>query len=138
MSGEKERPDSVVYNEKEQKYDAALKPYATNVGAPSITTTDTSAWKNRSIAKINHKVQAKFMELKEEYEKMMAQFHYNELIHASKFSFEPVIGQIYHLYQRESGEHFLSIISPTECNWDYQGSFYLTADMIWEKVEEET
>ncbi len=136
MAEEKKRPDSVVFNEKEEKYDAALKPYGTNVGAPSITTVDTSSWKNRSISKINHKVQAKFLELKEEYEQMMAQFDYNELIHSSKFSFEPVIGQIYHLYQRDSGEHFLSIISPSECSWNYQGSFYLNADMIWDKVEE--
>lgn len=136
MKKEKERPDSVVYNDKEQKYDAALKPYGTNVGAPSITTTDTSAWKNRSINKLNHKVQAKFIELKAEYEKMMEQFNYNELIHHAQFSFEPVIGQLYHLYLRDSGDYFLSLISPSQCSWDFHGTFYLNAEMIWEKVQE--
>ena len=33
MSKDK-KPDQVVFNEDTQKYDAALKPYATNVGAP--------------------------------------------------------------------------------------------------------
>ncbi len=138
MSAEKERPDSVVFNEKEGKYDAALKPYGTNVGAPSITTTDTSAWKNRSINKLNHRVQTKFQELKTEYELMMKQFEYNELIHNAQFSFEPVIGQAYHLYLKDSGVYFLSLISPAHCNWDFEGSYYLNAEMIWEKLEAET
>jgi len=137
MSKEKKRPDNVVYNEKELSYDAALKPYGTNVGAPSITTVDTSSWKNRSINKINHQVQTKFLELKAEYENMMKQFEYNELIHSSKLSFEPIVGQTYHLYQRDSGEHFLSIIAPHECRFNAVGSFYLNADMIWEKLEKE-
>ena len=34
----KKKPDQVVYNEEQQKYDAALTPYATNVGAPAIIT----------------------------------------------------------------------------------------------------
>ena len=50
------KPDNVVYNTETQKYDAYLKPYATSVGAPVITTTDTIAWKNRSVNKLNHKV----------------------------------------------------------------------------------
>ena len=128
------KPDNVVFNTETQKYDASLKPYATSVGAPVITTTDTIAWKHRSINKINHKVAAKYMELKDEYEKMMQQFEYNNLIFAAKFSFEPIIGQVYHLYKRNENENFLSIISPNECNFNPLGSFYLTVDQIWEKI----
>ena len=128
------KPDNVVFNTETQKYDAALKPYATSVGAPVITATDTIAWKNRSINKINHKVAAKYMELKDEYEKMMQQFEYNNLIFAAKFSFEPIIGQVYHLYKRNENENFLSIISPNECNFNSLGSFYLNVDQIWEKI----
>ena len=47
---EDKKPDNVVFNVETQKYDAALKPYATSVGAPVITTTDSIAWKNRSIS----------------------------------------------------------------------------------------
>ncbi|QXP72746.1 DUF2452 domain-containing protein [Tenacibaculum sp. HL-MS23] len=128
------KPDNVVFNTETQKYDAALKPYATSVGAPVITTTDTIAWKNRSINKINHKVAAKYLALKDEYEKMMQQFEYNNLIFAAKFSFEPIIGQVYHLYKRNDNENFLSIISPNECNFNSLGSFYLNVDQIWEKI----
>ena len=50
MKEKSKKPDDVVINEKEAKYDAALKPYATNLGAPAITTHDTSAWKNENVS----------------------------------------------------------------------------------------
>ena len=131
---ENKKPDNVVFNTETQKYDASLKPYATSVGAPIIIPTDTVAWKNRSINKINHKVTAKFLELKAEYENMMQEFEYNKLIFNSKFSFEPIIGEVYHLYQRENNESFLSLISPEQCNFKSIGSFYLNAGQIWEKI----
>ena len=128
------KPDNVVFNTETQQYDAALKPYATSVGAPVISTTDTNAWKNRSINKINHKVEAKYLELKAEYERMMQEFEYNNLIFDSKFTFEPILGEVYHLYKRENGESFLSIIAPEQFRFDAVGSFYLNADHIWEKI----
>ncbi len=134
MTKKKKKPDNVVYNTETQKYDAYLKPYATSVGAPVIKTTDTIAWKNRSVNKLNHKVQTRFKEIKEQYEQLMQEFEYNRLIHDAKFTFEPIIGQHYHLYVRDNGENFLSIIAPNECNFNSLGSFYLNADQIWEKV----
>ena len=131
---ENKKPDNVVFNTETQKYDASLKPYGTSVGAPIIIPTDTVAWKNRSINKINHKVSAKYLELKAEYENMMQEFEYNKLIFNSKFSFEPIIGEVYHLYQRENNESFLSLISPEQCNFKSIGSFYLNAGQIWEKI----
>ena len=84
---------------------------------------------------MNNRVQAKYSELKNEYEKMMTQFEYNRLIYESRFSFEPIIGKTYHLYKRENGETFLSIIAPEECNFSSMGSFYLNAEQIWEKID---
>ena len=131
---EEKKPDNVVYNTETQKYDAYLKPYATHVGAPVIKTTDTVAWKKRSVHKLNHKVETRFKEIKAQYELLMQEFEDNRLIHEAKFSFEPIIGQHYHLYERDNGENFLSIIAPNECQFNALGSFYLNADQIWEKV----
>lgn len=133
MSEEK-KPDQVVFNTKIKSYDASIKPYATSVGAPVITPTDNIAWKNRSITKVNHKVETRYLELKAEYEKMMEEFENNKLIFDAKFTFEPVIGELYHLYQRENGESFLSIIAPEECSFNALGSFYLNADQTWDKI----
>ena len=128
------KPDNVVFNTDTQTYDAALKPYGTSVGAPVITMTDTVAWKNRSISKVNQKVQAKYIQLKQEYDKMMEEFDNNNLIFKAKFSFEPIVGDVYHLYKRENEELFLSLIAPNECSFNSIGSFYLNVDQIWEKV----
>ena len=131
---EDKKPDNVVFNPETQKYDAAPKPYGTSVGAPVITTTDTIALKNRSINKINHKVEAKYLELKAEYEKMMQEFEYNKLIFNPKFTFKPIIGKVYHLYKRDDGASFLSIVAPDKWNFNALGSFYLNADQIWKKI----
>ena len=130
----KRKPDNVVFNTETQKYDAAIKPYATSVGAPVIAINDTIAWKNRSISKVNQKFKAKYQQLKAEYEKMMDEFEYNNMIFSAKFNFEPIVGDVYHLYKRDNNETFLSIIAPDECSFKSIGSFYLNADQIWEKI----
>lgn len=133
---ENERPDNVVYDEENNSYNPGLKPYATNVGAPRIETPDTVTWKNVNIDKVNKQVKAKYDELKAEYDALMEKFEYNNLIYNAKFNFEPIVGEIYHLYRDKNQEPFLSIIAPTQCNFDYVETFRLNADKMWEVVEE--
>ena len=128
------RPDNVVFNEEENRYDAALKPYATNVGAPKIETVDTVAWKNRNLQLVNAEFETRYVELKEAYEKLAIEFRDNEMVYASKFSFEPIVGHVYHLYVNKQNKNFLSIISPNECNFKFVGSFKLNADKIWKRL----
>ena len=130
------KPDSIVFNEETQRYDAALKPYGTNIGAPAIQVTDNSTWKTRNINKANKQIKAKYLELKAEYEKMMKELEYNNLVYNSRYSFEPLIGETYHLYRDKNDQPFLSIIAPSDCNFDYIGSFLLNSELIWKKVEE--
>lgn len=131
---EDKKPDQVVFNEETQKYDAALKPYATNVGAPAIQVTNNSAWKNRNVHKANQKIQAKYIELKAEYDKMMEELKYNNLVYSARFSFEPIVGETYHLYRDKNQKPFLSIIAPSDCNFDFLGSFLLSSEQVWKKV----
>ena len=135
MSKDK-KPDQVVFNEATKKYDAALKPYATNLGAPAIEITDTTTWKNKNIYKANKQIQAKYLELKAEYDKMMQELEYNNLVYNARFNFEPIIGETYHLYKDKNSEPFLSIIAPDHCNFDYLGSFYLNSEQLWKKTED--
>jgi len=129
------KPDNVVFNKDTQTYDAALKPYATNVGAPAIMVTDNITWKNKNINIANKTIKAKYLELKAEYDKMLEELDYNNLIYNSKFNFQPLIGETYHLYNDKNGNPFLSIISPNECNFEFLGSFYLNSEQLWRKVE---
>ena len=136
MKKESKKPDQVVFNEESGRYDAALKPYSTNLGAPAIKIDDITTWKNNNVHKVNHHFKTKFETLKKEYQAMVDTFEYNNLIYTAKFSFEPIIGQLYHLYRAKDGDPFLSIISPAECSWDFIGSFTLTTDKLWERMEE--
>ncbi|WP_299228985.1 DUF2452 domain-containing protein [uncultured Psychroserpens sp.] len=133
MSEEK-KPDQVVYNKMTQNYDAALKPYATNVGAPSIEITDTTAWKNKNIHKANKQIQAKYSELKAAYDQMMQELEYNNLVYNARFNFEPIVGETYHLYRDKKNVPFLSIIAPSDCDFDFVGSFYLNSEQLWKKI----
>ncbi|OIQ23155.1 DUF2452 domain-containing protein [Lacinutrix sp. MedPE-SW] len=130
----KKKPDNIVFNEETQQYDASLKPYATNVGAPAITATENITWKNKNILKANKQIEAKYLELQAEYKKMMQELEYNNLVYNAKFNFEPIIGNTYHLYRDKKKQPFLSIIPPNECNFDFIGSFYLNSELIWKKT----
>lgn len=127
---EKERPDNTVFSD-DQGYNASLLPYATNVGAPVIKMDDLVSWKSRGISTVNKEFENKFNELKMQYQNLMNEYEWNELVYSSKFSFEPVIGEIYHLYVGDDGINFLSLISPQEWNKEHIGTFKLNSDKKW-------
>lgn len=127
---ENKKPDNVVFSE-EKGYNASLLSYSTSVGAPVIRVDDLISWKSRGITNVNKEFENKFNELKIQYEKLMQEFEWNEIVYNAKFSFEPVIGEIYHLYVGDDGTNYLSIISPQEWNKEHVGSFKLNSDKKW-------
>jgi len=129
------KPDLVVFNEDTEKYDAALKPYGTSASSPVIKPLNTATWRNDGVQRVNKQFKSKFEEVRKEYEELIQKFQYNDLVYNSKFSFEPIIGEVYHLFNDRKKESFLSIISPEQCNFDYLGSFRLNTDKMWEKIE---
>jgi len=122
------KPDLVVFNEDTEKYDAALKPYGTSASSPVIKPLNTATWRNDGVQRANKQFKSKFEEL-------IQKFQYNDLVYNSKFSFEPIIGEVYHLFNNRKKESFLSIISPEQCNFYHLGSFRLNTDKMWEKIE---
>lgn len=135
MKNKDKKPDLVVFNEETQQYDAALKPYATSASAPVIKPLHTATWRNDGVQRVNKQFKSKFEEVRKQYNDLMLQFQYNDLVYNAKFNFEPNVGEMYHLYQKNNGETFLSILSPQECNFDFKGSFRLNSDKMWEKVD---
>lgn len=127
---EKDKPDAIVFSD-EKGYHASLLPYATTVGAPAIRMDDVVSWKSRGISNVNKQFENKFNELKEQYLHLMQEYEWNELVYNSKFSFEPVIGETYHLYLGDDGINFLSLIGPKEWNKEHIGTFKLNSDKKW-------
>ncbi len=121
------KPDNVVES-------PGLLPYGSNVSAPAIKVEDTTLWKNTNVIKVNHQLQTRFNELKEEYKKLVEEYKWNELVYNAKFSFEPIIGQTYHLYVGRDGNIFLSMVNPNEWNYEYVGSFILDSNNKWNKI----
>jgi len=122
------KPDNVSDN-------PGLLPYGSNVGAPAIHVTNIEHWKEPRVLNVNKQFEDRFEQLKREYENLVDEFKWNDLVYKSKFSFEPVIGKIYHLYYGNDEKIFLSLISPNEWNRKYIGSFKYNHDNKWMKIE---
>jgi len=122
------KPDNVADN-------PALLPYGSNVGAPAIIINDIQFWKSPRVNHVNQQFEDKFQELKKEYEKLIEEYRWNDLVYKAKFNFEPVIGHIYHLY-RGKEEDLLSMISPEEWGThkevEWIASFKLGSTKSWE------
>jgi hypothetical protein len=123
-------PDNVVFS-KENGYNANSLAYPTSVGAPAIKIDDIVDWKNKGVRNVNKEFASKFNELKVQYEKLMQEYEWNEIVYNAKFSFEPVMGEIYHLYLRDDGTNFLSLINPENWNKEHIGSFKLNSNKKW-------
>ena len=133
---QKERPDLVVYSEVDG-YNASKLEYSTSVGAPVIKMDNVVSWKSRGIQNVNKEFEHKFNELKLEYQKLMEEYQWNDMVYNAKFSFEPVIGEIYHLYKGDDGIDFLSLISPQEWNKKYIATLKLNSDKKWIVLQKE-
>tara|TARA_B100000925_G_scaffold65383_1_gene44394 strand:- start:371 stop:769 length:399 start_codon:yes stop_codon:yes gene_type:complete len=124
----KNKPDQVADN-------PSILPYASNVGAPAIKPSNLTSFKEEKLVKTNKYFSSRYEEIKEEYKKLMESYEWNQLIYNCSFSFKPEKGEIYHLYQRNDQNLFLSIIGPSEWNEIYIGSFRLDSNDKWEKVD---
>ena len=110
-----------------------LLPYPHHVGSTVIKPESTSKFINRGVSKVNHEFKDRFDKIRQEYELLIEEAEWNKIIYESELKFEPVVGEIYHLYTKNS-KNFISVIGPTEWKQDYLGSFKLNADLKWEKI----
>jgi len=122
---EKKRPDSFVENR-------LSKRYPTEIGSPKFQPDDISLFKIEKTSKIKKYYSSKFEEMAKEYEKLMLEIQVNERLYMASHNFEPISGEIYHLYKKESGEEFISLISPDQWKkFDFIGSYKFLSDGRW-------
>ena len=123
---QKKMPDSFVENR-------LSKRYPTEVGAPKFEPDNITLFKIEKTSKIKKYYSSKFEEMTKEYEKLMSEIQLNERLYTASHNFEPISGEIYHLYKKESGEEFLSLISPEQWKkFEFIGSFKFLSDGRWE------
>ena len=130
----KKKPDLVVWDE-EKGYYARELTYGSNIGAPVIKLDEVSTWKQGKVKEVNDQFKTKFEELKKEAEKLINEYNWNELIYSQvEYSFQPVVGHIYHLYIRKNESMFLSMIEPNNWDMEYIASFKLDSTNKWIKI----
>jgi len=133
----KQRPDNVVFDEETQTYNANVLPYGTNIGAPSVQTTNMSTWVNKNVSSFNHSFKNKIERFKEDYQTLIDEYEVNDQLYKATMNFEPIIGQEYHLYFSEKkGDKFLSMIPPESWSLEHLGGYVLNSDKVWKKVIE--
>lgn len=126
MDKKDKKPDSYVEN-------AKLLPYGSNIGAPSIKVENINTWRQKNIEKVNKTLRTKFEELKLEYQKLIEEYDLNQMVYSAKYNFEPIIGETYHLYRKDENI-FLSMINPSEWNFEHLGSFKMDSNNKWNKI----
>ena len=124
---DKKLPDSYVVDRK-------LKSYPTEIGSINFKVDDIELFKKNKTSKLKNYYNQKFDEIREEYLRLMDDIDVNERLYNCKYSFEPIIGHMYHLYFDDKGSEFLSIIAPNEWkNKSFIGSYLYDSDGRWIK-----
>jgi hypothetical protein len=134
MSEKKDKkPDIIVWDEERGYYAKGLS-YPSDLGAPVIHVDDVKGWRQREVVNVNHVFESKLNEIKEEYNKLISEYDLNQFIYTNvEYSFIPVIGHKYHLYKRESGSYFLSLIGPESWKKEFIFSVTLNSSNKWVK-----
>jgi hypothetical protein len=110
-------------------------PYPTHVGAPNISPQDLTAFKKHGLNKVDRVVKRRFDELVKEAETLQNSILLQQEVYESNYRFEPIIGEVYHLYINSDGSKTLSLIGPTEWNKTHLYSVVLNSDMTWTKID---
>ena len=124
-------PDNIVWDEENEKFNANILPYASNISGPKIDIVDIDTFKQKGTYKVQKIFSSEFEELVERYNKLVDEVKLNEMVYESDYSFEPIVGDIYHLYYGKNGKKFLSLISPQEWDKEYIVSVRLNSDYKW-------
>lgn len=110
-------------------------PYPTSTQGPAIVPNDLSGFRSRGLSQTEKRLRQELVELHEQYSRAVDRFNWNQLVYHAEFRFEPVIGQVYHLYRDAKGKYLLSMVEPGQWQYDHVGSFRLNLDRAWEVVE---
>tara|TARA_R110000744_G_scaffold46571_7_gene102925 strand:+ start:214 stop:588 length:375 start_codon:yes stop_codon:yes gene_type:complete len=117
--------------------DKHLKTYGVSTLDPSISPTDLTEFKSKSVRSVEKTISAKMEELKREYNNLIEHVNINKIILDSEIKIEPSQNNIYFLYERSKDNRFLSIINPKEWGGLFDHMFLFSArlnsDNQWER-----
>jgi hypothetical protein len=122
-------------------------PYSASVAGAVIKPTESGVIRHKSLTAMEEQTNMQLEQIRRQIELLALQAQeihrrkeLSQIIYGAQLNFSPVIGQIYHLYERRDGTHLLSMVSPTE--WGAGGGPFrkclatvkLLADHTWMEV----
>ncbi len=124
-----------------------LLSFAHNVGSALIKPEDQGKIKGLAMTAMYEQTDNQYQQVFDQMKVLLEQANeiktrvdLSERIYKAEMSFQPVIHQLYYLYQKENGNDFLSLIGPNEwgkskTKLSYLGTVKLLADHTWEVIE---
>jgi len=121
-------------------------PYSASVSGAVIRPTEEGVIRHKALTAMEEQTNMQLEQIRKQIELLALQAQeiqqrkeLSMMIYGAKLSFSPVIGQVYHLYEKRDGSTLLSMISPRE--WGGTGPFKchvarvrLLADHTWVEV----
>jgi hypothetical protein len=110
--------------------------YGITPSAPaSLKPVEIEQWKGKVEPTFKRYYEERYNDLLTQYEGLVRDYERNKLCYEADINFEPTMGKVYHLYRKNTGRDFLSLVGPDDAFWGgYIGSFKLNAQYAWEEV----
>ncbi len=120
-------------------------PYAHTVGSAVIRPIDKKGIIGSSLATVEEQAEMQLNEIREQLELLLKQAKnikervaFSQQVYEADINFVPVVGEIYHMYEKQDGFYIISMVAPYEWkNIPYKsfvGSIKLLADRTWYPV----
>jgi hypothetical protein len=124
---------------------SAASPYPLSRLAPRFDLVDAAAEIARADTQIGTVVNARLATiqkqiraLQEEARSILEEAQRSARLHRARSNFQKVPGRVYHLYRRDDGELYFSMLSPDDWSGTaphaFEGSYRLGADMGWTRL----
>lgn len=119
-------------------------PYAASVSGAVIKPTEVGMIKHKALAAMEEQTDLQLNQIRQQIELLASQAQeinrrkeLSMMIYEAQLSFTPVMGNVYHLYEKKDGSHFLSMIAPKEWNNQFTtiASVKMLADNTWIEVK---
>jgi hypothetical protein len=124
-----------------------LLPYAHTLSSGVIKPDDLGKIKSNALLAMEQQTDMQLKQLQEQIQLLYNQAQeiksrtdISVWIYQSDMGFDPIVGHVYHLYEKDEGRHFLSMVSPTE--WGRSKKFKrfvatvkLLADHTWDVLK---
>lgn len=125
-----------------------LIPFAHHIGGVAIKAEDQGKIKGRAMAAMKEQAEKQMNQLfrqmqilADQANEIKQRVEVSQRIYNSQINFEPLIGQTYYLYEKNSGEDVLSMIGPGEWGKKFPYKSYLAevkllSDHTWEVTKQ--